>query len=122
MHGTSLTSLHGGLAMQVPAPLSKKYNGSVNPTEFLQIYTTSILATGGNEVIMAHYFLVALIGTARSWLMNLPLGSLYSWEELCHQFTTNFESAYSRPSNETDLHVVQQRPRESLRSFIQWFS
>jgi hypothetical protein len=122
MHGTSLTSLHGGLAMQVSAPLSKKYNGSVNPTEFLQIYTTSILATGGNEVIIAHYFLVAMIGTARSWLMNLPLGSLYSWEELCHQFTANFESAYSRPSNETDLHAVQQRPRESLRSFIQWFS
>jgi hypothetical protein len=33
---------------------------------------------------MANYFPVALTGTTRSWLMNLPLGSLYSREELCH--------------------------------------
>jgi hypothetical protein len=77
--------------------LPKKYDGTVNPTEFLQIYTTSILAAGGNEAIMANYVLVVLTGMARSWLMNLPPGSLFSWEELYHQFTTNFESAYSRP-------------------------
>jgi hypothetical protein len=52
--------------------LPKKYDRSVNPAEFLQIYTTSILAAGGNEAIMANYFPVALTGTARSWLMNLP--------------------------------------------------
>jgi hypothetical protein len=27
--------------------LPKKYDGTVNPTEFLQIYSTAILATGG---------------------------------------------------------------------------
>jgi hypothetical protein len=46
--------------------LSEKYNGSVNPAEFLQIYSTSILATGENEVVMINYFLVTLAGTARS--------------------------------------------------------
>jgi hypothetical protein len=71
---------------------------------------------------MANYFPVALTGTVRSWLMNLPKGSLTSCVELFHQFTANFESAYSRSGNEVDLHVVQQRPGESLRSFIQWFS
>jgi hypothetical protein len=40
---------------------------------------------------------------------------------LCRQFTANFESAYARPGNETDLHVVRQHPGESLRSFIQRF-
>jgi hypothetical protein len=71
---------------------------------------------------MANYFPVALTGTARSWLMNLPEGTLDSWLELCRQFTANFKSAYTRPGNETDLHAVQQRPGESLRSFIQRFS
>jgi hypothetical protein len=33
-----------------------------------------------------------------------------------------FESNYSWPGNETDIHVVQQRPGESLCSFIQQFS
>jgi hypothetical protein len=54
--------------------------------------------------------------------MNLSPGSLYSWEELCRQFMTNFEGSYSRPNNEVDLHVVQQRLGESLRSYIQRFS
>jgi hypothetical protein len=56
----------------------------VNPAKFLQIYSTSILAAGGNEAIMINYFPVALMGTARSWLMNLPEGTLDSWSELCH--------------------------------------
>jgi hypothetical protein len=101
--------------------LLEKYNGTINPVEFLQIYTTSILATGGNEAIMDNYFPMALTGMTWSWLMNLTPGSLYSWEGLCCQFMTNFESAYSQPSNEVDLHAVQQRPGESLRSFIQRF-
>jgi hypothetical protein len=32
---------------------------------------------------MANYFPVALTGTARSWLMNLLVGTLDSWSELC---------------------------------------
>jgi hypothetical protein len=68
---------------------------------------------------MANYFSVALTGTVRSWLMNLPEGTLDSWSELCHQFMANFESAYVRPGNETDLHAIQQRPGESLRTFTQ---
>jgi hypothetical protein len=71
---------------------------------------------------MANYFPVALTGMARSWLMNLPEGTLDSWSELCYQFMTNFESIYDQPGNNTDLHAVEQRPEESLRSFIQWFS
>jgi hypothetical protein len=102
--------------------LSKKYNRSINPAEFLQIYNTSILAAGGNEAVMANYFIVALTGTSRAWLMNLPEATLASWEELCHQFTANLESAYSRTDNESDLHAGQQCPGESLCSFIQRFS
>jgi hypothetical protein len=87
--------------------LPEKYDGTVNPTTFLQIYSTSILTTGGDKAIMANYFPMALTGTTRSWLMNLSEGMLTSWKELCRQFTTNFESAYSQPGNETDLHAIQ---------------
>jgi hypothetical protein len=54
--------------------------------------------------------------------MNLPEGTLNSWSELCRRFTANFESAYARPGNETNLHAIQPRPEESLRSFVQRFS
>jgi hypothetical protein len=69
------------------------YNRMVHPAEFLQIYSTSILAAGGNEAVMANYFPVALTGMARSWLTNLLEGTLHSWSELCRQFMANFESA-----------------------------
>jgi hypothetical protein len=59
---------------------------------------------------MANYFIVALTSTTRPWLMNLPPWSLYSCEELCHQFMANFESSYSQLDNEVNLHTVQQRP------------
>jgi hypothetical protein len=59
--------------------LLEKYDRTVNPTEFPQIYSTAILVAGGDEAVMANYFHVALTGMVRSWLMNLPEGTLTSW-------------------------------------------
>jgi hypothetical protein len=58
--------------------LPEKYDGTSNPSEFLQVYITAITAAGGNTTVMATYFHVALSGPARTWLMNLALGSIYS--------------------------------------------
>ena len=46
--------------------LSEKYDGTTNPSEFLQVYVTAITAAGGNDVVMASYFHVALTGPART--------------------------------------------------------
>jgi hypothetical protein len=59
---------------------------------------------------MASYFHVALTGSARTWLMNLTPGSIYSWEELCARFTANFASAYQQHGVEAHLHAVRQEP------------
>jgi hypothetical protein len=40
--------------------LEEKCDGSVNPVEVLQIYSSTILTAGGNEAVMANYFPVAL--------------------------------------------------------------
>jgi hypothetical protein len=88
-------------------------------SEVVLSHYSSILTAGRDEAVMTNYFPVGLTGMARSWLMNLPEGSLTSWQELCHQFMAKFESGYSRSGNETDLYTVQQRLGESLRSFIQ---
>jgi hypothetical protein len=74
--------------------LPEKYDGTSNPSEFLQVYVTAITAAGGDTAVMATYFHVALSGPARTWLMNLTPGSIYSWEELYVRFTANFASAY----------------------------
>jgi hypothetical protein len=58
--------------------LPEKYDGTSNPSEFLQVYVTAITAAGGDSAVMATYFHVALSGPARTWLMNLTPGSIYS--------------------------------------------
>jgi hypothetical protein len=76
--------------------LPEKYDGTSNPSKFLQVYVTAITAAGGDTAVMATYFHVALSGSAWAWLMNLTPGSIYSWEELCVRFTANFASAYQQ--------------------------
>jgi hypothetical protein len=102
--------------------LPEKYDGTTNPLEFLQVYVTAITAAGGNTTVMATYFHVALSGPAQTWLMNLTLGSVYSWEELCARFVANFASAYQQHGVEAHLHAVRQEPGETLRKFISRFT
>jgi hypothetical protein len=102
--------------------LPKKYDGTSNPSEFLQVYVTAITAAGGNTVVMATYFLVALSGPTRTWLMNLAPASIYSWEELCARFVANFASAYQQHGVEAHLHAVRQEPGETPRTFISRFT
>ncbi|XP_052166837.1 uncharacterized protein LOC127783685 [Oryza glaberrima] len=101
--------------------LTEKYDGSINPSKFLQIYTTVIVAVGGDDRVMANYFPMALKGEARGWLMTQPPDSIHSWEDLCQQFITNFQGTYLRPREEADLHAVRRKDDESLRSYIQRF-
>jgi hypothetical protein len=102
--------------------LPEKYDGTSNPSNFLQVCVTAITAAGGNTAVMATYFHVALSGPARTWLMNLILGSIYSWEELCAWFVANFASAYQQHGVEAHLHAVRQEPGETLRTFISRFT
>jgi hypothetical protein len=93
--------------------LPEKYDGTTNPSEFLQVYVTAITAAGEDTAVMATYFHVALSRPARTWLMNLSPGSIHSWEELCTWFTMNFATAYQQ-------HGVE--ARENLRTFISRFT
>jgi hypothetical protein len=102
--------------------LSEKYDGTSNPSEFLQVYITAITEARGNTTVMATYFHVALSGPARTWLMNLAPGSIYSWEEICVWFVANFTSAYRQHGVEAHLHAVRQEPGETLWTFISRFT
>jgi hypothetical protein len=102
--------------------LPEKYDGTSNPSEFLQVYVTAITAVGGDTSMMATYFHVALSGPARTWLINLAPGTIYSWEELCARFTANFASANQQHGVQAHLHAVRQEPGETLRAFISRFT
>jgi hypothetical protein len=102
--------------------LPEKYDGTSNPSEYLQVYVTAITAAGGDTTVMATYFHVALSRPGRTWLMNLTLGSVYSWEELCARFTANFVGAYQQHGVEAHLHAVRQESGETVWAFISRFT
>lgn len=56
--------------------LSIKYDGKISPVEFLNIYTTAVVAAGGNRQAPVNRFPMALQPNIHSWLMNLLEGSI----------------------------------------------
>jgi hypothetical protein len=67
-----------------------KYDRTTNPRDILQVYTTTMVAVGANDQVMANWFLLTLTPMARSWLMNLPKGSVDTWADLCDLFVSMF--------------------------------
>jgi hypothetical protein len=55
-----------------------QYDGSSNPEEFIQVYHTIIEAASGDDRVKANFLHTTLSGAARSWLINLPEGSIHS--------------------------------------------
>jgi hypothetical protein len=51
-----------------------------------------IEATGGDDRVKANYLPMALTGMARSWLINLPEGTIYNWDQLCAMFIGTFRA------------------------------
>jgi hypothetical protein len=62
------------------------------------------------------------MGAARSWLGELPLGSLDSWHELERQVVSNFRSMLKRPVSIEELKAYTQEYNEPLHSYIQHWS
>jgi hypothetical protein len=95
-----------------------KYDGSSNPEEFIQVYQTVIEAVGGDDRVNANFLHTTLSGADRSWLINLPEGSIYSWDQLCAMFIENFHVTYERPSTVETLKTIKQKHDESLHDYI----
>jgi hypothetical protein len=83
------------------------------------VYQITIKATRRDLYIMANYLSVYLSSSARTWLLELPVGSVRSWSHLRRLFTSNFRTA--RPGVDWDLASVVQKKGESLREYIQCF-
>ena len=94
--------------------LPPRYDDTSDPAEFLPLYEPSIEVANGDEKVMANWFPMALKDDARSWLLNLPPGSISSWDEMRDRFITNFQGTRNRCPAAGDLHRVKQQPGETL--------
>ena len=71
---------------------------------------------------MANWFPMVLKDGARSWLLNLPVGSISSWDELRERFIANFHGTRDRTPAAGDLRRIKHQPGESLHKYVQRFT
>jgi hypothetical protein len=64
---------------------------------------------------------MALSSAARSWLINLPKGTVYNWDQLCAMFIRNFQGTYEHPSTAETLKAIKHKSDESLREYVKHF-
>jgi hypothetical protein len=57
-----------------------KYNGSTNPTQYIMSYQVVVASSGGDDAMMAKYFIIALEGPTLTWYTRLPPLSIQAWE------------------------------------------
>jgi hypothetical protein len=98
-----------------------QYDGSSNPEEFIQFYQTIIEADSGDDRVKANFLHTILSGVARSWLINLPKGSIHSWDQLCDMFIENIKGTYEHSSTAEILKTIKQKHDESLRDYLKHF-
>jgi hypothetical protein len=103
-----------------PRPINN-YDGSSNPKEFIQVCHTVIKAIDGDDRVKANYLPTTLIGAARYWLINLPKGTMYNWDQLCGMFIRNFQGTYEHPSTTETRKTIKQKSDESLRDYVKHF-
>ena len=77
--------------------LPPHYDGTPDPAEFLQLYELRIEAANSDEKVMVNCFPMALKDGARSWLLNLPPGSISSWDEMRDHFVANSRALATAP-------------------------
>ena len=88
--------------------VGEKYNGKTHPSEFCSIYTIAMQAAGAcDDKVLSNYFPLALKPNVMSWLMHLPVDSISSWSDLCHEFV----GAFTGPARQS-LTPENQNPRQ----------
>src|SRR5215216_3879449 len=99
--------------------IPEKYDGRLNPTEFLSIYTITVQAIGGrDEKVFANYFPLALKPNVSAWLMHLPEDSISSWTSLCNESVGAFTGSNQEPGQPSDFQILPKKEGESLRKYI----
>ena len=93
--------------------VTKPYNGSTNPQDWLVDYVSSVHIAGGNHRWVVRYLPHMLEGSARIWLNNLPEGSINFRMDLEEAFYSNFSSTYKR-SNRPQLLSMCRQEEEKL--------
>ena len=98
------------MIMQEPIPPNFKlpqfesYDGTSDPVDHLEAFRTMMLLHGAPDAILCRAFPSTLKGAARNWYSALKPGTIFSFDQMSHQFVAHF--------------VSSRHPRKGLESLI----
>jgi hypothetical protein len=106
-----------------PPTTITKYSGETRPELWLADYRLACQLGGtDDDNLIIRNLPLFLSDAAQAWLEHLPPTQISDWDDLVKAFAVNFHGTYVRPGNSWDLRSCRQRPGESLREYIRWFS
>jgi hypothetical protein len=73
------------------------YDGHSDPKQFLMSYEATISSYGGNTVVMAKSFVMAVRNVAQTWYYFLRPGTITSWQKLKDMLVTSFQGFQTKP-------------------------
>lgn len=90
-----------------------KYNGKIEPWQWLRMYSTAIKPVGGNNDIKGIFMPMALEPVPPQWFDKLWLDSMDSWEGIQRMFAKNFSMILTRASIRHEAQEdLEERTRE----------
>jgi hypothetical protein len=78
-------------------PQLPMYDGHSDPKQFLMTCEATISSYGGNTVVMAKYFVMAVKSVAQTWYSSLRPGTITSWQKLKDMLITSFQGFQTKP-------------------------
>jgi hypothetical protein len=76
-----------------------KYDGSDNPSLWLEEYETTMMIKNVSEMIVTRYLPMMMKGAASYWIQGLPTNSIHSWNDMRRVFIRNFEGNLQEASH-----------------------
>jgi hypothetical protein len=73
------------------------YDGHSDPKQFLMSYEATISSYGGNTIVMAKSFVMAVKNVAQTWYSSLRPGTITSWQKLKNMLITSFQGFQTKP-------------------------
>jgi hypothetical protein len=97
------------------------YDGHSDPKQFLMSYEVTISSYGGNAIVMAKSFIMAVKNVAQTWYSSLRPETITSWQKLKDMLVTNFQGFQTKPVTAQALFQCTQDHEEYLQAYVRRF-
>jgi hypothetical protein len=99
-------------------PQLPMYDGHSDPKQFLMSYEETMSSYGGNTVVMAKSFVMAVQNVAQTWYSSLRPGTIMSWQKLKDMLVTSFQGFQAKPVTAQALFQCTQDHEEYLQAYV----